>query len=263
MAIEFRYAENQYVRLPALAADLVRRPVDVVVAHGIPVALAARAASTKTPVVFLVAVDPVKFGFVASFSRPDGNLIGMTMLGNDLGPKRLELLHELVPSATTIAALINPTSPIAQTQSRDLQAAARTLGVQLHVLHASNEHDFDTVFARLAQLRAEALVIDSDVFFSSQIEQLATLAFRNAMPAIYQFRSFAAAGGLTSYGVRITSAYLFVGVYTGQILNGETPADLPVQQSTEVELTINLRTDKALGLTVPLPLLARADEMIE
>jgi putative ABC transport system substrate-binding protein len=263
VAIEYRYAENQYERLPALAADLVRRSVDVLVAPGSPVAVAAKAATATTPIVFLVATDPVKFGLVASFSRPGGNLTGMTLLGNDLGPKRLDLLHELVPTATTIAVLINPTAPIAKIQSRDMQAAARTVGVQLHVLHANTERDFDTVFASLAQLRAGALVIDSDVFFSSRIKQLATLALRHAVPAIYQFRDFTAVGGLMSYGASNTDSYRLVGVYTGRILKGEKPADLPVQQSTKVELVINLKTARELGLTVPITLLGRADEVIE
>jgi putative ABC transport system substrate-binding protein len=263
VAIEYRYAENQYERLPALAADLVRRSVDVLVAPGSPVAVAAKAATATTPIVFLVATDPVKFGLVASFSRPGGNLTGMTLLGNDLGPKRLDLLHELVPTATTIAVLINPTAPIAKIQSRDMQAAARTVGVHLHVLHANTERDFDTVFASLAQLRAGALVIDSDVFFSSRIKQLATLALRHAVPAIYQFRDFTAVGGLMSYGASNTDSYRLVGVYTGRILKGEKPADLPVQQSTKVELVINLKTARELGLTVPITLLGRADEVIE
>jgi putative ABC transport system substrate-binding protein len=263
VAIEYRYAENQYERLPALAADLVRRSVDVLVAPGSPVAVAAKAATATTPIVFLVATDPVKFGLVASFSRPGGNLTGMTLLGNDLGPKRLDLLHELVPTATTIAVLINPTAPIAKIQSRDMQAAARTVGVHLHVLHANTERDFDTVFASLAQLRAGALVIDSDVFFSSRIKQLATLALRHAVPAIYQFRDFTAVGGLMSYGASNTDSYGLVGVYTGRILKGEKPADLPVQQSTKVELVINLKTARELGLTVPITLLGRADEVIE
>jgi putative ABC transport system substrate-binding protein len=175
----------------------------------------------------------------------------------------LDLLHELVPTATTIAVLINPTAPIAKIQSRDMQAAARTVGVQLHVLHANTERDFDTVFASLAQLRAGALVIDSDVFFSSRIKQLATLALRHAVPAIYQFRDFTAVGGLMSYGASNTDSYRLVGVYTGRILKGEKPADLPVQQSTKVELVINLKTARELGLTVPITLLGRADEVIE
>ncbi len=181
----------------------------------------------------------------------------------ELGPKRLELLRELVPTATVIALLINPTSPTAEIQSRNMQAAARNLGLQLHVLHASTERDFDTVFATLAQLRAGGLVIGADAFFVSRSEQLAALALRHAVPAIYQFRAFTAAGGLMSYGSNLTDAYRLAGVYTGRILKGEKPADLPIQQSTKVELIINLKTAKALGLTVPLPLSGRADELIE
>jgi len=265
VAIESRWAEGQNDRLPALAADLVRRQVSVIAAPGsIDAALAAKAATATIPIVFLVAVDPVEVGLVASLSRPGGNATGVTTLGVEVGPKRLELLHEMVPTANIIAVLINPTSPtLAETQSRDLQAAARILGLQLHVLHASAERDFDTAFATLVQLRAGGLVIGADAFFTTRREQLAALTVRHAVPAIYQFREFAAAGGLMSYGASFTDQFPQVGVYAGRILKGEKPADLPVQQATKVELIINMKTARALRLTVPLPLLGRADEVIE
>jgi putative tryptophan/tyrosine transport system substrate-binding protein len=260
--VEYRWAEDHYDRLPTLAADLVRRQVIVITANT-QAAPVAKAATPTIPIVFLTASDPVRDGLVASLNRPGGNLTGVGVLSVELGPKRLELLRELVPTATVIALLINPTSPTAEIQSRNMQAAARNLGLQLHVLHASTERDFDTAFASLAQLRAGGLVIGADAFFVSRSEQLAALALRHAVPAIYQFRAFAAAGGLMSYGSNLRDAYRLAGVYTGRILKGEKPADLPIQQSTKVELIINLKTAKALGLTVPLPLSGRADELIE
>ena len=264
MAIEYRWAEGQYDRLPALVADLIRRQVTVIAANSPAPVMAAKAATTTIPIVFATGYDPVAAGLVASLARPGGNLTGVTSLTAEVGPKRVELLHELVPTATSIALLVNPAAgPLRETISTDLQAAARTLGLQFHVLHASAVRDFDTVFATLAQLRAGGLVIGSDPFFNSQSEQLAALAIRHAVPAIYQYREFAAAGGLMSYGGSLTDMYRQVGVYTGRILKGEKPADLPVQQSTKVELIINLKTAKALGLTVPPTLLARADEVIE
>jgi putative ABC transport system substrate-binding protein len=211
-----------------------------------------------------VGVDPVKLGLVASLNRPGGNLTGVTNLNLEVGPKRLELLRELIPTATIIALLVNPTSPsIAEPFSRALKAAASTLGLQLHVLNVSTEQDFDRVFAALVQLRAGGLVIGPDVFFSARIEQLAELSLRHAVPAIYEFREFAVAGGLISYGSDETDFYRLVGTYTGKILKGEKPADLPVVQSTKVELIINLKTAKALGLNVPNTLIGRADEVIE
>ncbi len=265
VAIEYRWAEGQNDRLPALVADLVRRQVTVIAAleitHG---ALAAKAATTTIPIVFYTGADPVAVGLVASLNRPGGNVTGLTSLNVEVGPKRLELLHELVPTATIIALLVNPTNPtIAEIESRDAQTAARTFGLQLHVLHASTERNFDEVFATLAQLRAGGLVIGPDAFFNGRSEQLAALALRHAVPAIFQFREFVAAGGLMSYGGSLTEVYRLAGVYTGRILRGDKPADLPVQQVTKVELYINLKTAKAFGITVPLPLSGRADEVIE
>jgi len=265
VTIEYRWAENQYDRFPALLADLVRRKVTVIAAvTGTPPALAAKAATTTMPIVFATAGDPVALGLVASLNRPGGNLTGVATLTVELGPKQLEVLHELVPTATIIALLVNPTNPTnAETLSRDLQAAARTLGLQLHVLHASTERDFDAVFASLPRLRAGALVIGSDPFFNSRSQQLVALALRHAMPTMYPFREYAMAGGLTSYGNSIADAHRQVGGYTGRILKGEKPADLPIQQSVKVELVLNLKTARALGLTLPLSLLGRADEVID
>jgi putative tryptophan/tyrosine transport system substrate-binding protein len=263
IAIEYRWAEGQYDRLPAMATELVRRPVAVIVANT-PAWAAAKAATTTIPIVFLTSSDPVQAGLVASLSRPGGNLTGVTALGVELGAKRLEVLHELVPKAAVVALLVNPVNPaLAEPTTRDLQRAARTLGLQLHVLHASTERDIDTAFATLLQLRAGALVIGSDPFFNSQEERLAASALHHAVPAIFQYREFAAAGGLMSYGGSITDTYRVAGIYTGRILRGEKPADLPVQRSTKIELIINLKTAKALGLTVSLPLAGRADELIE
>jgi ABC-type uncharacterized transport system substrate-binding protein len=263
VAIEYRLSEGQNDRLPALAADLVRLPVTVIAALGLPAVLAAKAATATLPIAFYVGVDPVEMGLVASLNRPSGNLTGVTGLSVELVPKRLELLHELVPTATTMALLVNPTNPNAVTQTRDLQAAARTLGLKLHVLHASSEHDFESVFTAVAGLGAGALVVGADGMFVRNSEQLGALTVRHRLPAIFQDRGFAAGGGLASYGASIQDTYRLVGVYAGRILKGEKPTDLPVQQATKVDLMINLKTAKALGLTVPLPLLGRANEVIE
>src|SRR5262245_41017099 len=265
VAIQSRWAENHHDRFPALLADLIRRDVTVIVAvTGTPPALAAKDATTTIPIVFATAGDPVALGLVASLNRPGGNVTGVATLTVELGPKQLEVLRELVPTATIIALLVNPTNATnAERLSRDLQAAARTLGLQLHVLHASTERDFDAVFASLPRLRAGALVIGSDPFFNSRSQQLIALALHHAMPTMYPFREYAMAGGLISYGNSFADAHRQVGVYTGRILKGEKPADLPVQQATKVELIINLKTAKALGLEVPLSLLTRADELIE
>ena len=264
LAIEFRWAEGQYDRLPALAADLVRRRVDVIVATGGPASgQAAKAATTTIPIVFTTGRDPVEIGLVPSLNRPGGNLTGVATLGAELEPKRVELLHEAIPAATIVGALVNPASRNAEFLSRDLRAAARILGLELHVLNAVTEGDFDSVFADLVRLRAGGLVIATDALFISRSEQVAALALRHAVPAIFQFRAFAAAGGLMSYGGSLADLYHRSGVYTGRVLNGEKPGDLPVQQSTKAELIINLKTAKALGITFPLPLLGRADEVIE
>ncbi len=263
--IDYRWAEGQNDRLPELAAQLVRRRVAVIAAAGgTPSALAAKAATTTIPIVFAVAVNPVEVGLVASLSRPGGNLTGVTNLNEEVGPKRLELVHELLPTVTTVAVLINPTSRIlANAFARDLQAAAGTLGLKLHLLRASSEQDFEVAFASLAELKAGALIISPDVFYNERVEQLAALTLRHAVPAVFQYRPFSAAGGLLSYGSDETEYYRLVGGYTGRILKGENPADLPVQQATKVELIVNLKTARALGITVPLPLLGRADEVIE
>jgi ABC-type uncharacterized transport system substrate-binding protein len=264
VAVEYRWADGQYDQLPKLVADLIRRQVTVIAANSPAAVLAAKAATTTVPIVFNTGYDPVAAGYVASLARPGGNLTGVTSLTAEVGPKRVELLHELVPTASRIAFLINPAAgAMSETISTSLQAAARKLGLQFHVLHASAVRDFDTVFATLAQLQVGGLVIGGDPFFNSQSKQLAALAIRDAVPAIYQYREFAAAGGLMSYGGSLTDMYRQFGIYTGRILKGDKPADLPVQQSTKVELFVNLKTARTLGLTVPVPLLGRADEVIE
>jgi putative tryptophan/tyrosine transport system substrate-binding protein len=265
VAIEYRWAEGQNNRLPVLAAELVHRQVDLIVAGGgTPSAVAAKAATATIPIVFEVATDPVKIGFVASLDKPGGNLTGVANLNVEIGPKRLELMHELLPSVTVVAVLVNPANPaLFEPFVRSLQTAASGLGLELHVLNASTERELDTVFAALIQLKAGALVIGPDTFFNSHIEQIAALAIGHAVPAVYQYRPFVEAGGLLSYGSDEAETYHQVGIYAGRILKGEKPADLPIVQSTKVELIINLKTAKALGLTIPLPLLGRADEVIE
>jgi ABC-type uncharacterized transport system substrate-binding protein len=264
LTIEYRWADGHNDRLPSMAADLVRRGVNVIVTGGTPATLAAKAATATTPIVFILSTDPVEAGLVASLNRPGGNLTGVTGLNVELAPKKLELLHELLPSATILALLVNPTNAVAaKSESQAVQAAARTIGLQLHELHASTERDFDSVFASLVRLRAGALVIGSDLFFTSRSKQLAELTVRHAVPSIYQFREFVTAGGLMSYGGSITDWGHQGGIYTGRILAGAKPAELPVHQATKLELFVNSKTARALGLDVPPTLLARADEVIE
>lgn len=263
VSIEYRWAEGRYDRLPAMADDLIHDQVSVIAAFTTPAALAAKAATATIPIVFTTISDPVQIGLVASLSRPGGNVTGITGLDVQVAPKLLELMHEVVPMATIMALLVNPTNPNTESLSKDLQATARTLGLQLHILNASTDRDLDTVFATLAQLRAGGLVIGGDAFINTRSEQVAALALRHAVPAIYQSRAFVAAGGLMSYGGSITDEYHQAGVYIGRILNGGKAADLPVQQATKIEFVINLKTAKALGLTIPISLLGRADEVIE
>jgi putative ABC transport system substrate-binding protein len=261
--IEYRWADDRSDRLPSLAADLVHHQVAVIAAFTTPAALAAKAATTTIPIVFTTVGDPVQLHLVASLNRPGGNVTGVTQLNVEVAPKRLELLHELVPTARVVALLVNPTNPNTETNTKELQAAARTLGLEFHVLNASTESDFDGVFARLIQLRAGGLLIGPDTLFASRSEQLAALALRHAVPTIYQDRDFTVAGGLLSYGTDFRETYRLAGNYIGRVLNGEKPADLPVQQATKVEFYINLKTAKALGLNVPAAMQARADEMME
>jgi putative ABC transport system substrate-binding protein len=264
VAIEYRWAEGRNDRLPSFVADLVQRKVNVIAATTTAAALAAKAATTTIPIVFETTADPVQLGLVASLNRPGGNVTGVTQTNMEIAPKRLELLHELVPTASVMALLVNPTDPaLAESATKELQEAASILGLKLHVMQASTDRDFDAVFAKLIQLRAGGLVIGSDPFFTSRSQQLAKLTVDHAVPAVYQFREFAVAGGLLSYGAAITDAYRLAGNYTGRVLRGDKPADLPVQQATKVEMIINLKTAKALGLNVPNPLIGRADEVIE
>jgi putative ABC transport system substrate-binding protein len=261
--VEYRWAEGHYERLPALAADLVRRQVTVIVATSTPANVIARAATTTIPIVFTTSSDPVGLGLVASLNRPGGNVTGAASMNVELDLKRLEMLHELVPGANTIALLVNPNQPGVQTQSAALEAAARTMGRQIVIVNAGSESELDTAFARIANQGAGALFVHTDAFLFSQRDQLIELAKRYGVPATFDRREFAERGGLMSYGGSVTDVFYLAGTYTGRILKGEKPADLPVQLSTKVELVINLKTAKALGLTIPPPMLVRADEVIE
>jgi putative tryptophan/tyrosine transport system substrate-binding protein len=265
VAIEFRWAESQFDRLPALVADLIRRQVAVIAMAGSTSgAFAAKAATATIPIVFSIAGDPVQLGLVASLNRPGGNLTGITLWNAELVPKRLELLHELIPTATNIALLVNPTSPIvAEAEATYAQAASRTLGLQLQVLNASTKSEIDMALAPLAQRGTTALLVGADTVFFENREHIAALARHHSIPAIYDRREYAMAGGLMSYGGSILDVHHQVGIYVGRILNGEKPTDLPVMRPAKYRLDINLKTAKALGLEIPLPLLARADEVIE
>jgi putative tryptophan/tyrosine transport system substrate-binding protein len=263
--IESRWAEGRYDRLPALAAELVARHVAVIAAAGgMPAALAAKAATSTIPIVIATSGDPTQAGLVASLNRPGGNVTGVTNQNADVGPKRLELLREFLPKAKIIAVLVNPANPTLSEQfTNGLKATARTLGMQLRTVQASVERDLDTAFATIVEMHADALVIGPDVFFNGKAEELAARTLSHALPAVYEYRPFAAAGGLVSYGASETEYYRLVGIQVGKILDGKKPADLPVQQSTKVELIINLKTAKELGIAVPLVLSGRADELIE
>jgi putative ABC transport system substrate-binding protein len=263
VSVEYRWITERYDALPAMAADLVQRQATVIFALGPPAVLAAKAASGTVPIVFVTGADPLKFGFVASFNKPGGNITGIWMVLTALAEKRLQLMHDLLPKAELIGLLINPTSPVAEPQKREAQAAAHVLGVKLTVLSAVTENDFDQVFASLAQQRADALFVSADPFFASKREHLVALAAQHAMPTTYEFREFVEAGGLMSYGTVLSDGFYKGGNYVGKVLKGTKPADLPVEQVDKFELVINLKTAKTLGLTVPDKLVALADEVIE
>jgi putative ABC transport system substrate-binding protein len=263
VTIEYRWAEGHLDRLAALALDLVSRQVSVIAATSTPANLVAKKATNTIPIVFTTGSDPVQLGLVTNLARPSGNVTGITQLSVEILPKRIELAHELVPTATTIALLVNQTDPLADFEEKGAQTAAHTLGLQLHVLRASTEAELNDAFTAALQMRAGVFVIATSVFFNGHIEQMAALATRHSLPTIYEYRQFVRAGGLISYGPELTDSYRLAGIYTGRILKGEKPADLPVQQASKIELLINLRTAKTLGITVPQSVQNRADEVIE
>jgi len=260
VAIEYRWANDQYDRVPDFVADLIRRRVSVICANT-PANLMAKAATKTTPIVFTTGGDPQKLGLVERLDRPGGNVTGVTQLSEETAPKRLELLHELLPAMRVVAVLANPTNP--GFDERALEAAAGKLGLDLRVVQASTEADFERAFAKLGELRAGGLIISPDTLFNNHTERLAALAIRHAVPTIYEYRRFPAAGGLAGYGGDINASYRLAGIYAGRILKGEKPGDLPVQQSSKVELIVNMKTAKALGITIPISILGRADEVIE
>jgi len=263
VTVEYHWADGHYDQLPALVADLIRRQVSVIAATSTPAALAAKAAATNIPIVFTTGSDPVQIGLVASMSRPNGNVTGASQMNQVVEPKRLELAHDLVPTATFVAVLINPNSPVAKVRLSDMQAAASALRLKLHVLRASNEREIDDAFAEANRLRARVLVIIGDVFFNTRDEQFGALTLRHRLPTLYEGREFAESGGLVTFGGSISDSYQKAGVYAGRILKGERPGDLPVQQSTKIELIINLKTAKAIGIAIPQSVLLRVDEVIE
>jgi putative ABC transport system substrate-binding protein len=263
VSIEYRWITDNYDPLPAMAAGLVQRQVAAICAFGPPAVLAAKAATTSIPIVFVTGADPIRFGFVASFNQPGGNITGIWVVTSVLAQKRLELLHELVPKAELFALLVNPTSPVAEPQTRDAQGAAHALGLKLRVLSATTENDFDQVFAELVRGRADALLVSADPFFYSRRERLIALAARHAIPTLYEIREYVEVGGLMSYGTVFRDGYLKGGIYVGRILKGVKPAELPVEQINTLELVFNGKTAKTLGLEIPAKLLALADEVIE
>jgi putative ABC transport system substrate-binding protein len=261
--IEYRWAEGQYDRLPGMVADLIRRPVNVIAAMTTPAALAAESSKTTIPIVFDTAGDPISLGLVTSMNRPGRNITGVTQLGSELVAKRLGLLRDLIPKATLVGLLVNSADARTKSQIKDMQEAGRALGLQIYVVNASSEREIKTAFAKLAELRVSALIVGTGEFFNTRTEQIAAWTAQQGLPTIYQAREFALAGGLVSYGASRTDAYRQAGMYVGRVLKGEKPADLPVLQSTKFELVINLKTAKALGLTIPSGIMAIADEVIE